>query len=116
MLAHFKPARIYLPSRLPSRPPATSPPHAALVDHPGVWEKAGHAYLNEVLVSRCGIPAALAIVLADIVRRLLLLVRGARAAGKRACPERACLWCRNDLHQHRTAPHHITTPQPAKHI
>ncbi|EFN51564.1 expressed protein [Chlorella variabilis] len=48
-------------------------PEGALVDHPGVWEKAGHAYLNEVLVSRCGIPAALAIVLADIVRRLLLL-------------------------------------------
>jgi regulator of sirC expression with transglutaminase-like and TPR domain len=48
---------------------------AALVDHPGVWEKAGHAYLNEVLVSRTGIPAALAIVLADIVRQLLLQVR-----------------------------------------
>jgi sulfate adenylyltransferase subunit 1 (EFTu-like GTPase family) len=50
-------------------------PYAALVDHPGVWEKAGHAYLNEVLVSRCGIPAALAIVLADLVRQLLLQVR-----------------------------------------
>ncbi|KAI3424327.1 hypothetical protein D9Q98_009880 [Chlorella vulgaris] len=47
-------------------------PEGALVDHPGVWEKAGHAYLNEVLVSRCGIPAALAIVLADLVRQLLL--------------------------------------------
>ncbi|PRW20351.1 hypothetical protein C2E21_9056 [Chlorella sorokiniana] len=48
-------------------------PDRAVVDHPGVWESAGHAYLNEVLVTKRGIPAALAIVLADLVRRLLLL-------------------------------------------
>lgn len=33
---------------------ATALPSGATVDHPGVWEKAGHAYLNEVLVSRVG--------------------------------------------------------------
>ncbi|KAI7836487.1 hypothetical protein COHA_009639 [Chlorella ohadii] len=48
-------------------------PDRAIVDHPGTWESAGHAYLNEVLVTKRGIPAALAIILADLVRRLLLL-------------------------------------------
>lgn len=33
---------------------ATALPSGTTVDHPGVWEKAGHAYLNEVLVTRVG--------------------------------------------------------------
>ncbi|PSC74794.1 hypothetical protein C2E20_2429 [Micractinium conductrix] len=48
-------------------------PAGAQVDHPGVWERASHAYLNEVLTRRQGTPAALAVVLADLVRRLLLM-------------------------------------------
>ena len=65
------------PSRQPCPPPTVllaPPAPAAIVDHPGTWESASHAYLNEVLVSKRGVPAALAIVLADLVRRLLLLV------------------------------------------
>lgn len=67
---------------------------AALVDHPGVWENAGHAYLNEVLVTKRGIPAALAIVLADLVRRLLLLVSSHRekALTTRAASRLICDW------------------------
>ncbi len=30
---------------------------AAILDHPGVWERASHAYLNEVLTRKQGIPA-----------------------------------------------------------
>ncbi|KAL4421748.1 hypothetical protein ABPG77_009731 [Micractinium sp. CCAP 211/92] len=48
-------------------------PGQAILDHPGVWERASHAYLNEVLTRKQGIPAALAIILEDLVRRLLLM-------------------------------------------
>lgn len=43
------------------------------VDHPGVWEKAQHAYLHEVLITKKGIAAVLAIVQADILQRLMKL-------------------------------------------
>ena len=43
------------------------------MDNPGVWEDAREGYLNELLVRRVGHPAALAILLADIMRRLLQL-------------------------------------------
>lgn len=52
-----------------------------MVDHPGVWENAGHAYLNDVLVTKQGIAAALAVILADLVRRLLLLVSSTLVRG-----------------------------------
>ncbi|KAL4431445.1 hypothetical protein ABPG75_006701 [Micractinium tetrahymenae] len=48
-------------------------PGQAILDHPGVWERASHAYLNEVLTRKEGIPAVLAIILEDLVRRLLLM-------------------------------------------
>lgn len=47
-------------------------PNRSVVDHPGVWESPKLAYLNEVLITKRGIPAALAIVLSDIMRRLLI--------------------------------------------
>lgn len=50
-------------------------PERSVVDHPGTWEVAAHANLHEVLITKKGVPAALAIVLADVLRRLLLLVR-----------------------------------------
>ena len=48
-------------------------PVDSIVDHPGVWENARHAYLHEVLISKKGIAAALAIVQADILQRLMKL-------------------------------------------
>jgi len=36
-----------------------------------VWEDARHAYLHEVLVRRVGCAAALAVVFADVMQRLL---------------------------------------------
>jgi hypothetical protein len=45
----------------------------AKVDHPGTWEDARHAYLNELLVRRQGHPAALAIMHAEVAQRLLQL-------------------------------------------
>ena len=116
----------FMPVAQDAAPPPIPPPNAAQVDHPGVWERASHAYLNEVLTRRQGTPAgegrrrplplpppprrllcrcgavpsrpaavepsplppccppcaALAVVLADLVRRLLLMVRG----------RSGCLW------------------------
>ncbi|KAK9816720.1 hypothetical protein WJX72_004217 [[Myrmecia] bisecta] len=46
-------------------------PAGALVDHPGVWEDARHAYLHEALVSKKGIAAVLAVIYSDIMQRLL---------------------------------------------
>eukprot|EP00890_Picochlorum_soloecismus_P000692 jgi/Picsp_1/1623/NSC_05101-R1_protein len=46
-------------------------PNNATVANAGVWEKPSTAYLNSVLVSRVGIPATLAIILGDILRRLM---------------------------------------------
>lgn len=46
-------------------------PARATVENPGVWEQARFAYLNEVLITREGIPAALAVVLSDVLRRLV---------------------------------------------
>ena len=43
------------------------------VDHPGVWENARHAYLHETLITKKGVAAALAIVQADILQRLMKL-------------------------------------------
>ena len=45
------------------------------VEHPGVWEQPRFGYLHELLISRRGIPAAIAVLLAHIMQRLL--VRGA---------------------------------------
>ena len=45
-------------------------PAAAKVAHPGVWEEARHAYLNEALTRRIASPACLAILYADIMQRL----------------------------------------------
>lgn len=46
-------------------------PIGSTVDHPGVYEDARHAYINEALVRKRGIPAILAVIAADIYRRLL---------------------------------------------
>lgn len=46
-------------------------PNKAVVDNPGVWEKPSTAYLNSVLVSKIGIPATLAIIVGDLLRRLM---------------------------------------------
>jgi hypothetical protein len=43
------------------------------VDHPGTWEDARPAYLNELLVRRLGHPASLAIMYAEVAQRLLQL-------------------------------------------
>jgi hypothetical protein len=43
-----------------------------IVDAPGIWENPRLALLNEVLITKRGIPAALAIVLSDVLRRLLI--------------------------------------------
>ena len=48
-------------------------PHGATVDHPGVWENASYAYLHQVLVTKRGIPATLAVVYAQVMQRLLQL-------------------------------------------
>ncbi|KAG1677963.1 hypothetical protein FOA52_001381 [Chlamydomonas sp. UWO 241] len=46
------------------------PPNSVL-DHPGVWEDARWGYLNETLIRRRGHPAAVAILYAEVMRRLL---------------------------------------------
>mmetsp|Transcript_30207 Transcript_30207/g.67015 ORF Transcript_30207/g.67015 Transcript_30207/m.67015 type:complete len:311 (+) Transcript_30207:86-1018(+) len=46
-------------------------PSRGMVDHPGVWEDARWAYLNEALVRRRAHPAAAAILYAEVMRRLL---------------------------------------------
>ncbi len=43
-----------------------------IVDAPGIWENPRLALLNEVLITKRGIPAALAIVVSDVLRRLLI--------------------------------------------
>eukprot|EP00241_Pyramimonas_parkeae_P005853 CAMPEP_0114237248 /NCGR_PEP_ID=MMETSP0058-20121206/7281_1 /TAXON_ID=36894 /ORGANISM="Pyramimonas parkeae, CCMP726" /LENGTH=425 /DNA_ID=CAMNT_0001349261 /DNA_START=202 /DNA_END=1479 /DNA_ORIENTATION=- len=43
-----------------------------VLDHPGVWEDARDSYLNAVLTRRRGSPAAIAILYADVMQRLLL--------------------------------------------
>jgi len=43
-----------------------------VVDAPGIWESPRLALLPEVLITKKGIPAALAIVLSDVLRRLLI--------------------------------------------
>eukprot|EP00775_Hariotina_reticulata_P010072 gene10072-10227_t len=48
-------------------------PPNKLIDHPGVWEDARLAYLNEVLVKKRGSPAALSILYCEVMRQLLLL-------------------------------------------
>lgn len=50
-------------------------PRRARLNHPGTQEAAAPAYLNEVLVRRSGHPAALAILLHDVLRRLFLAGR-----------------------------------------
>lgn len=47
-------------------------PMGAIMDHPGVYENPKYAYLHEALISRCGIPAVLAILLEEVCQRLLL--------------------------------------------
>lgn len=88
------------PTRTPDGPTCTPPPHAhrgpitapptaattttlpssarlrrSSVQHPGVWEDGRAGYLNELLVRRVGHPAALAVLYADVMARLL--ARGA---------------------------------------
>lgn len=48
-------------------------PKQSMLDHPGVWEDARMAYLNEVLVRKRGSPAALVILLCEVYRQLLLM-------------------------------------------
>ena len=48
---------------------ASSKPWGGL--NAGVWEDARHAYLHEVLIRRVGCSAALAVVYADVMQRLL---------------------------------------------
>ncbi|KAG7668476.1 hypothetical protein Ndes2526B_g03893 [Nannochloris sp. 'desiccata'] len=43
-----------------------------VVDAPGIWENPRLALLTEVLITKKGIPAALAIVVSDVLRRLLI--------------------------------------------
>ncbi|CAD7704561.1 unnamed protein product [Ostreobium quekettii] len=47
-------------------------PDRSIVAHPGVWENAAYAYLHELLIRRVGIPATVAILYHDVMRRLLL--------------------------------------------
>lgn len=42
------------------------------VDAPGVWEDARRAYLTDTLITRKGIPGVLAVLLGDLLRRLLI--------------------------------------------
>lgn len=49
---------------------ASNIPKHSSVEAPGVWENPGLAYLNTVLIQRVGIPAVLAIILGDVLRRL----------------------------------------------
>lgn len=56
-------------------------PERSKVDHPGVYEDARHAYLNEVLIRRVGCPAVLAVIYGDVMRRLL--TSGALSCGVR---------------------------------
>lgn len=42
-----------------------------MTSNAGVWEDARHAYLHEVMVRRVGCAAALAVVFADVMQRLL---------------------------------------------
>lgn len=51
----------------------TALPPQSQVDHPGVWEDARLAYLNEVQVRKRGCPAAVAILACEVYRQLLLL-------------------------------------------
>lgn len=48
-------------------------PQQSVLDHPGVWEDARMAYLNEVLVRKRGCPAALVILYCEVCRQLLLM-------------------------------------------
>lgn len=48
-------------------------PLRSMLDHPGVWEDARMAYLNEVLVRKRGSPAALVILLCEVYQQLLLM-------------------------------------------
>jgi hypothetical protein len=48
-------------------------PKQSTLDHPGVWEDARMAYLNEVLVRKTGSPAALVILYCEVYRQLLLM-------------------------------------------
>ena len=48
-------------------------PKQSMLDHPGVWEDARMAYLQEVLVRKTGSPAALVILYAEVYRQLLLM-------------------------------------------
>lgn len=66
--------------RLP-RSGRSNVPEMSTVDHPGVFEDARHAYLNEVLIRRVGCPAALAVIYGDVMRRLL--TSGALSCGVR---------------------------------
>ncbi len=42
-----------------------------VLDNPGVYENAKYAYLHELLVTRKGVPAVLAILLEEVCQRLL---------------------------------------------
>jgi len=46
-------------------------PSGVIMDNPGVYENAKYAYLHELLVSRKGVPAVLAILLEQVCQRLL---------------------------------------------
>jgi hypothetical protein len=46
-------------------------PRNAVVDHPGVWESPSIAYLHSVLVKKSGMAACIAIIMGDILRRLV---------------------------------------------
>lgn len=48
-------------------------PKQSMLDHPGVWEDARMAYLNEVLVRKRGSAAALVILLCEVYQQLLLM-------------------------------------------
>jgi len=50
---------------------ASALPGAAVVDHPGAWEKASWCYLSDVLPRKVGAPAALAVIYGDVMRALL---------------------------------------------
>lgn len=47
-------------------------PQQSVVDHPGVWENPRLAYLHEVLVCRRGIASSIAVIYAEVMRRLLM--------------------------------------------
>ena len=46
--------------------------NAVIVTHPGVWEKPNKAYITDALITKQAVPAVLAIILSDILRRLLV--------------------------------------------